>query len=123
MGADQFRPGMTGEFEYWDLFNAVLASNWAGVTVPGILGYSRSRKRVYSGSRLNILRRMRQTMLARFPDLVAADAEEIILMAEAHTGQFLLKQYFMVQSRLTRGVDRILACLRTFPGKTRRRNG
>ena len=123
MGAGGVRPGMAGEFEHWDLFNAVLASNWAGVTVPGILGCCRTRKEVYSGSRLNIHRRMRQDMLARFPERVAADAGEIILLSEAHTGQFLQQQYFMVQSRLTRGIDRILARLRQLLKGTRRGNG
>jgi len=123
MAADRFRSGMEGAFEYWDLFNSVLASNWTGVTVPGILGYCRIRKKVYSGSKLNVHRRMRKAMLARFPDLMASDAEDIIMMAEAHTGWLLQQQYFMVQSRLSRAFGRISSRLHPSRAKKRRLNG
>jgi hypothetical protein len=116
MAAGLFRSGMAGIFEYWDLFNAVLASNWAGVTVPGILGSCGDRERVYSGSKLNVHRKMRQAMLARFPELIASHAEDIIMMAEAHTGWLLQQQYFMVQSRLERGIKRVSERL-PLPGK------
>lgn len=108
MEVGQFRPGMDDDFESWDLFNAVLAANWAAVAFPGILGACRFKRSPDAGSYLNIQRGMREAMLKRFPELVAADAVDIILTAEVQTGLMLRQHCFMARQRLSRAIDRLL---------------
>ncbi len=107
MEAGLFRSGMDGEFAYWDLFNAVLAANWTGVTVPCISGSCRFKEKTCSGSALDIRRGMRKAMLTRFPEVIKADAANIIMMTETETGLLYRQQYLLLRSRLSRAVERI----------------
>lgn len=83
--AGNFRPVMSGGYENWDLFNAVMAAGWVAVTIPEILGHNRVRK----DSTSHINGRMRRELLERFPDLIARDAKEIVLITESNTAQLL----------------------------------
>ncbi len=123
MAAGQFRSEMDGEFERWDLFNAVMATGWSGVTVPDILGTCRFEEKPYSGSNLNIHRGMRKAMLERFPELIAKDAVDVIMMNETQTGLLLQHQYFILKSRFSRAFERIIGNRFLSRAKTRRGNG
>ena len=123
MAAGQFRSGMAGEYESWDLFNAVLAADWRAVTVPDILGCCRFKKEIYDGGNLNIQRGMRKAMLTRFPELITQDAADIIMMTETQTGLLLQQQYLILKSRVSRAFERIIGNHFRLRGKTRRGNG
>ncbi|MDR4499240.1 MAG: glycosyltransferase [Candidatus Scalindua sp.] len=93
--AGDFRTIMIGGYDIWDLFNAVMAAGWVGVTIPGIMGdtwvWNDSPKYISSISRYG---KMRRHILERFPDLVARDAKEIVLLAQFNVEWQKGKVYF-----------------------------
>ncbi len=74
MEAGMFRVQMNSGFEQWDLMNAVMASDWKAVTVPEILSEHTTQK----NSIIVEEERMQQELLARFPEVVARDAQELV---------------------------------------------
>jgi glycogen(starch) synthase len=80
-----FRAEVNAGNEYWDLFNAVMASGWAGVTVPRILGKSwfLQDNRATDGMVSHPYAIARKTMLNRFPDLMKRDLQDIVLLLES----------------------------------------
>jgi hypothetical protein len=74
-----FRPGLDDGFDEWDLVNAILAAGWPALTYPAILG---ERVAVFAAAP-GRLARARTAVLERFPELVAADAAELVLLLEA----------------------------------------
>jgi len=99
--AGSFRPLMSQGYEDWDLFNAVMAAGWVAVTIPEILG----DHRVQEDSMPHIISahahgRMRRELLERFPDLIARDAKDIVLLAESNTVQSLREELFVLREQL-----------------------
>jgi hypothetical protein len=72
--AGSFRMLMSQGHEDWDLFNAVMAAGWVTVTVPEILGSHRPGAVNGSG-------KPRKELLDRFPELIARDAGDLVLLA------------------------------------------
>lgn len=78
----QFRTIMSNGYEYWDLFNAIMASGWVSVTIPEILvTHKFNDNSAYDHLNQNDMIRMRREILERFPDLIAPDADEILLLS------------------------------------------
>ncbi|MBI3812116.1 MAG: glycosyltransferase [Nitrospirae bacterium] len=86
--AVEFRAGLNSGFEQWDLVNAVMASGWAAVTVPRLLA---ERVMTYEeAARLAnpaVHSRMRRVLLARFPEVVARDAQPLVHLLESRMFQ------------------------------------
>ncbi len=88
--AGNFRPVMSEGYEDWDLFNAVMAAGWVAVTIPEILGHNRVEKDPTSHiTSVHTYGRMRRELLERFPDLIARDARDIVLLTESNTARLL----------------------------------
>ncbi|HEX3035188.1 MAG TPA: hypothetical protein VHT73_08650, partial [Thermodesulfobacteriota bacterium] len=82
--AGNFRSPMCQGYEDWDLFNAVMAAGWIAVTVPEILAdYPFVENSMSLDTVGHTYVRMRKELLERFPDLVARDAKDIVLLAES----------------------------------------
>jgi hypothetical protein len=77
--AGGFRPGLEDGLDEWDLVNAILAAGWPALTYPAILGERTAAFAAAPGR----LMRARTAVLERFPELVAADAAELVLLLEA----------------------------------------
>jgi hypothetical protein len=77
--AGGFRPGLEDGLEEWDLVNAILAAGWPALTYPAILG---ERTAAFAAAPGRLVR-ARTAVLERFPELVAADAAELVLLLEA----------------------------------------
>lgn len=78
--AGRFRPVLKPGYDHWDLFNAVLAKGWVGVTIPEVLAESP----FCDGQCPHLVNSdpaTRAELLGRFPELVARDFEEIMLSA------------------------------------------
>jgi glycogen synthase len=77
-----FRSFPYPEYETWDLFNAVMAAGWTAVTLPAVLGKDQTPYK-YGLSLYNSRPhgRMCGEILGRFPDLVARDSDELLLLA------------------------------------------
>lgn len=89
-GAGNFRPVMSEGYEDWDLFNAVMAAGWVAVTIPEILAHNRVGKGPTSHfASIHEHVRMRRELLERFPDLIARDANDILLLSESNTAQLM----------------------------------
>jgi glycosyltransferase involved in cell wall biosynthesis len=85
-----FRQGMSDGYEDWDLFNAVMAAGWVAVTVPAVLGNNGLREAAASHSTAtHNLGRMRRRLFDRFPELIARDAKDIVLLASLSGPRFL----------------------------------
>lgn len=91
--ADNFRLEMNQDYEDWDLFNAVMAGGWGAVTIPEILADQRVGvdSRPHTTSAYGY-RKMHREILERFPDLIARDIWEIILLAESRAVQSLREE-------------------------------
>ncbi|MGE5444131.1 MAG: glycosyltransferase [Ignavibacteriales bacterium] len=99
--AGNFRPVMSEGYENWDLFNAVMAAGWVAVTIPETLGHNRVGKDSTSYiTSVHIYGRMRRELLERFPDLIARDAKDIILLTESNTAQLLHEELSTPQGQL-----------------------
>jgi len=101
--AGNFRHVMSQGHEDWDIFNAVMAAGWIAVTIPETLGSHRFRE----DSILNIINnngfsRMRQELLERFPDLIARDAKDIVLLTESNAAQLMREEFFSLQEQLAK---------------------
>jgi hypothetical protein len=81
--AGRFRTGLESGFEQWDLITAIMASGWIGITYPELLS-DRVRGR---GGAVVEQRRMRRDILARYPDVVARDAQDLIHLLESRVFQ------------------------------------
>jgi glycosyltransferase involved in cell wall biosynthesis len=79
--AGDFRDELSHGYEDWDLFNAAIAAGWVAVTIPEILGEHPVSK-PYIDS-IHCDRRMRQQLLERFPELLAQNAQDLILLTES----------------------------------------
>jgi hypothetical protein len=81
---------MSDGYEDWDLFNAVMAAGWVAVTVPAVLGNNGLREAAASHSTAtHNLGRMRRRLFDRFPELIARDAKDIVLLASLSGPRFL----------------------------------
>jgi glycogen synthase len=80
MEAGQFRKELTDGFEQWDLINAVMAAGWIAITFPKLL----CDRLDECGRTIRMSRRMRRHMLARFPEVVARDAIELVRLLESN---------------------------------------
>ncbi len=79
-----FRDMLEEGYEMWDLVNAVMAAGWAGITLPSLL----SERVLPTGpalfsSTVDDHHRMREEVIARFPDLVAKEAQTLILLLKS----------------------------------------
>jgi GT2 family glycosyltransferase len=84
--AGNFRSQMRDGYEEWDLFNAVMAAGWVAVTVPALLGECENRYSLAPRSSYDhVTGKMRKEMLARFPDFIARDAVDILLLAQSNS--------------------------------------
>ncbi len=86
--AGHFRQELGRGYAEWDLANAVLAAGWIGVNAPIILG----TEAINTGLRTantQLPTRMHEEILARFPDLVSRDAEELALITSSHLASIL----------------------------------
>ena len=72
----KFHNDLNSGFEHWDLVNAVMASGWTAVTVPELL----SERFVLNRGTTFGQENMHRELLARIPDVVARDAQELILL-------------------------------------------
>ena len=82
--AGYFRDMLEEGYEMWDLVNAVMAAGWAGITLPSLL----SERVVPIGpalfsSTVDDHHRMRKEVIARFPELVAKEAQTLILLLKS----------------------------------------
>jgi len=82
--AGYFRDMLEEGYEMWDLVNAIMEAGWAGITVPALL----SERVVPIGpalfsSTVDDHHRMRKEVIARFPDLVAKEAQALILLLKS----------------------------------------
>jgi glycosyltransferase involved in cell wall biosynthesis len=82
--AGLFRPLSHDAYQAWDLANAVMAAGWVAVTVPAILGRAPVQE---TAGRLGVFddryREMRRSLLSRFPECVARDSPEVVLLTES----------------------------------------
>jgi GT2 family glycosyltransferase len=69
-----FRDDLNSGFEQWDLVNAVMALGWTAVTVPELL----CERFVLSSRTIFGQESMYRELLARMPEVVARDAQELI---------------------------------------------
>jgi glycosyltransferase involved in cell wall biosynthesis len=98
--AGNFRSVMHQGYEDWDLFNAVIAADWVAVTVPEILGsFGKDSMASITGTHAHGM--MRRELLDRFPDLIARDAREILLLTEFNTIRFLREEHLKLREQLT----------------------
>ncbi|KON28670.1 hypothetical protein AC481_00870 [miscellaneous Crenarchaeota group archaeon SMTZ-80] len=99
--AGHFRPQMSQGYEKWDLFNAVMAAGWAAVTFPAILvedsGWKNSMWHVIDAQTFG---GMRRELLARFPELIKRDAQDIIFLTEYNRSQSRYGPLLMSLKRL-----------------------
>jgi hypothetical protein len=92
---------MSQGYEDWDLFNAVMAAGWVAVTIPEILGDHRAQEdSLPHMTSAHASGRMRRELLERFPDLIARDAKDIVLLAESNTVQSLREELFVLREQL-----------------------
>lgn len=96
-----FRTFSRPEYEIWDLFNAVMVSGWAAVTVPAVLGRERTSLK-FSASPHNSVPhgRMCERILGRFPDLVARDSHELLILALSSGTYLVNAEVAALRSRL-----------------------
>ena len=94
--AGYFRSVMSREYDDWDLFNAVMAAGWVAVTIPEILGEHWFIDDSMLQTSLHIYGKMRRELLERFPDLVARDAKDIILLSVCDTTRLLREKHFKI---------------------------
>lgn len=96
--ANFFHPMMSQGYDYWDLVNAVLAAGWVAVTIPEILGSYSINYDLVASAQDHV--RTRRALLERFPEFVARDAKDILLLSESErtwspqTGGFRLRGRF-----------------------------
>jgi glycosyltransferase involved in cell wall biosynthesis len=84
--AGGLRAHLRDGYESWDLSNAVMAAGWVAVTIPALLGECENRCSLAPRSSYDhVPGRMRKEMLGRFPDLIARDAADIVLLAESNS--------------------------------------
>jgi len=76
--AGPLRGDMYPGFDRWDFANAVMAAGWPAVTYPALLAERATGARGVAA--LPGTARMLQRLLARFPQLVAWDAEALVLL-------------------------------------------
>lgn len=101
MEAGNFRPMVSQGYEDWDLFNAVMAAGWAAVTTPEVLGNHRFEEdAVPQLTSDHAYERMRRELLERFPDLIARDVWDIVLLTESNTRQALRKELYTLRKQL-----------------------
>jgi len=81
--AGRFQAGLESGFEQWDLVTAIMASGWIAITYPELLS---DRIRGH-GAVMVEQRRMRRDILARFPDVVARDAQDLVHLLESRVHQ------------------------------------
>jgi hypothetical protein len=90
MEVGTFRKFSWPEYEHWDLFNAVMAAGWSAVTLPAILG-KKQNKLEWCSNPYNSKPhgRICKEMMERFPDLIAQDLQELLLLAIS-SGKYLM---------------------------------
>lgn len=114
-----------GCYSDWDLFNAVLAAGWKGVTIPEVLGEYRVRDdSILRRLNAHAHGRMRRAMFERFADLVAADAIDVALLSEAADSWVLREEVFTLRAQVARArsfFKRPDRAVRWFGGKIYRR--
>jgi glycogen synthase len=79
-----FRRSLDAAYHGWDLVNAVLAAGWAAVTYPAVLSEVDEPAGVVTTGPERL--RMHRALLERFPDLVARDASELLLLQSCRSG-------------------------------------
>ncbi len=89
--AGKFRKFACPEYENWDLFNAVMAAGWTAVTLPAVLGKEQRNTDKHGlspyGSKPH--GRMHTEIIERFPELIAQDSRELLLLAIS-SGTYLM---------------------------------
>lgn len=101
--AGGFREILNGCYSDWDLFNAILAGGWVGVTVPLVLGDYRVREdSMLRSASAHAHGRMRRALMERFPEDVRRDAMEIALLAEADAWWTIREEVFELRARMAR---------------------
>jgi hypothetical protein len=86
-------------YENWDVFNAILANGWLGVTIPEVLGDQTIDKLSLPHINSNI-GRMRRELVERYPELIARDAMDIALLTASDMNWSNQLEFFVVLERL-----------------------
>jgi glycosyltransferase involved in cell wall biosynthesis len=81
--AGGFGADLAGGLEVWDLVNAVMASGRVAVNVPQILSHRVPVEEVAPSLYATMDSSARRRLLSRFPELVARDATDLVLMLES----------------------------------------
>jgi glycogen(starch) synthase len=101
--AGNFRSMVSQGYEDWDLSNAVMATGWVAVTIPEILGdhwfEEDSVPPLTSG---HVCERVPRALWQRFPDLIARDVWDIVLLAESNTRQSLRQELYTLRKQLAK---------------------
>ena len=100
--AGLFRPLPSEAYQAWDLVNAVMAAGWAAVTLPEILGRASPQETAGLAPALDHrYRELRRALLSRFPDAVARDGAEMILLTESLTLDACQEQFVRLRQSLS----------------------
>jgi glycosyltransferase involved in cell wall biosynthesis len=99
--AGGFRSFPYAEYENWDLFNAVMAAGWAAVTMPAVLGKEQTTRKYGIGPRASGAHGpMCEQILGRFPELVAQDSHELLLLAISSSAYLMNTELSVMRNRL-----------------------
>jgi glycogen(starch) synthase len=91
--ANCFRPVMDQGCDDWGLFNAVMAAGWMAITVPGVLArYHFNQDTMPHIMSVKDPTTVGRELLERFPNLIARDAREVVLLAELAAARSLRKR-------------------------------
>lgn len=83
LDAGRFRALQPAGYASWDLVNAIMASGWVAVSAPAVLGRTSSRAARRSSPSVPGHWRLRRALASRFPELLARDADEIVILLES----------------------------------------
>lgn len=82
---DIFYHEMGGEYEIWDICNAVMSSGWVAITLPEILGKCQFKRNLISYNTNNrSFEKMYKKNFERYPNIAARYATDIELLARFH---------------------------------------
>ena len=96
-----FRRSMPNGLENWDVVNSVMAANWVGVVIPEMLVARHQTDDPIGAMSATEYAVARREILERFPDLIARDAKEIVLLTESAMNWGLSVEVAVLRERLT----------------------
>ena len=92
---------MPNGLENWDVVNSVMAANWVGVVIPEMLVARHQTDDPIGAMSATEYAVARREILERFPDLIARDAKEIVLLTESAMNWGLSVEVAVLRERLT----------------------